>query len=77
MLRDELRKLEQLPSGDKVTPEYLTACIRDAIGEDAIVVCETVTNFQVVGNHCGATGRERCSRAAQGRSDGTAARRSA
>jgi acetolactate synthase I/II/III large subunit len=50
----EQRKLEG-PSADKVTPEYLTACVREAIGEDAIVVCEAVTNFHVVGNHCGRT----------------------
>ena len=50
----ELRKLEE-STGDKVTPEYLTACIRDALGEDAIVVSEGVTNFHVIANHCGRT----------------------
>ncbi len=50
----ELRKLEE-PSGEKVTAEYLSACIRKAIGEDAIVVSEGVTNFHAIANHCGRT----------------------
>ena len=37
--------------GDKLTAEHLVACIRDAIGEDAIVVSESVTNFHVVSQH--------------------------
>jgi acetolactate synthase I/II/III large subunit len=36
---------------DVLTPEYLVACIREAIGEDAIVVSESVTNFHVVSQH--------------------------
>jgi acetolactate synthase-1/2/3 large subunit len=36
---------------DKLTAEYLVASIRDAIGEDAIVVSESVTNFHVVSQH--------------------------
>ena len=36
---------------DELTAEYLVACIRDAIGEDAIVVSESVTNFHVVSQH--------------------------
>jgi acetolactate synthase-1/2/3 large subunit len=35
----------------ELTPEYLVACLRDAIGEDAIVVSESVTNFHVVSQH--------------------------
>jgi acetolactate synthase-1/2/3 large subunit len=38
------------PRGE-LTAEYLVACIRDAIGEDAIVVSESVTNFHVVSQH--------------------------
>ena len=37
--------------GDQLTAEHLVACIRDAIGEDAIVVSESVTNFHVVSQH--------------------------
>jgi acetolactate synthase-1/2/3 large subunit len=36
---------------DVLTAEYLVACLRDAIGEDAIVVSESVTNFHVVSQH--------------------------
>jgi acetolactate synthase-1/2/3 large subunit len=36
---------------DKLTAEHLVACLRDAIGEDAIVVSESVTNFHVVSQH--------------------------
>jgi acetolactate synthase-1/2/3 large subunit len=38
------------PRGE-LTAEYLVACIREAIGEDAIVVSEAVTNFHVVSQH--------------------------
>jgi len=38
-------------AGEKLTAEYLVACLRDAIGEDAIVVSESVTNFHVVSQH--------------------------
>jgi acetolactate synthase-1/2/3 large subunit len=36
---------------DALTAEYLVAAIRDAIGDDAIVVSESVTNFHVVSQH--------------------------
>src|SRR5688572_8460008 len=36
---------------ETLTAEYLVACIRDAIGEDAIVISESVTNFHVVSQH--------------------------
>jgi acetolactate synthase-1/2/3 large subunit len=45
-----LRKAEQ-PSGDAITPEYLSACVGRAIGPDAIVLSEAVTNFHNVANH--------------------------
>lgn len=44
------RRLEE-PSGDHITPEYLVACVGRAIGEDAIVLSEGVTNFHVISNH--------------------------
>jgi acetolactate synthase-1/2/3 large subunit len=37
--------------GGKLTAEYLVSRIREAIGEDAIVVSEAVTNFHVVSQH--------------------------
>ncbi len=40
------------PSGDAITPAYLTACVRELLrGEDALVLTEAVTNFQVVAEH--------------------------
>ena len=44
-----IREREQPRAG--LTAEYLIASIRDAIGEDAIVVSESVTNFHVVSQH--------------------------
>jgi acetolactate synthase-1/2/3 large subunit len=34
-----------------VTPEYLVACVREAIGPDAIVLTEAITNYPVVCEH--------------------------
>jgi acetolactate synthase I/II/III large subunit len=40
------------PDGGVITPQYLTACVRDLLaGEDALVLTETITNFQVVAEH--------------------------
>jgi len=40
------------PDGDGgITPEYLVACVREAIGPDALVLTEAVTNFPVVSRH--------------------------
>jgi acetolactate synthase I/II/III large subunit len=47
----EWEALEQ-PADGAITPEYLTACVRDAIaGEDALVLSEAVTSFLVVARH--------------------------
>lgn len=48
----QLERLEQ-PRGSELTPEYLTACLRQAMGEDAIVMSEGVTNFAAIANHAG------------------------
>lgn len=47
-----IERAEKQPS-DVITPEYLTACVRRAIGEDAIVMSEGVTNFGVISAHAG------------------------
>ena len=40
------------PSGDAISPAYLVACVRELLAdEDAIVLTEAVTNFQVVAEH--------------------------
>ena len=49
-----LRRAEQ-PQGDSITPEYLSACVGRAIGPDAIVLSEGVTNFHNISNHAGRT----------------------
>jgi acetolactate synthase I/II/III large subunit len=51
VLRAERVKLEQ--PGEVLTAEYVTAQVREAIGEDALVISEAVTNFHVVTNHAG------------------------
>jgi acetolactate synthase-1/2/3 large subunit len=38
------------PDGS-VTPEYLVACVRSAIGPDALVLTEAISNYQVVCEH--------------------------
>lgn len=40
------------PQDGVITPEYLTACVRDLlVDEDALVLTESVTNFQTVAEH--------------------------
>jgi acetolactate synthase-1/2/3 large subunit len=41
------------PSADgEITPQYLTACVREALAdEDVLVLTEAITNFQVVAEH--------------------------
>jgi acetolactate synthase-1/2/3 large subunit len=50
----ELRKREAAHDS-LITPEYLTACVARAIGPNAIVVSEAVTNYRVVAEHSGRT----------------------
>jgi acetolactate synthase-1/2/3 large subunit len=51
IIRAERAKLEE--PGPVLTAEYVTAQVREAIGEDALVISEAVTNFHVVTNHAG------------------------
>jgi acetolactate synthase-1/2/3 large subunit len=50
----ELRKREAA-ADSIITPAYLTACVARAIGPDAVVVSEAVTNYRVVSDHSGRT----------------------
>jgi acetolactate synthase I/II/III large subunit len=34
-----------------ITPEYLVACVRDAVGPDALVLTEAISNYHVVSQH--------------------------
>jgi acetolactate synthase-1/2/3 large subunit len=39
------------PEGEVITPEYLTACVREAIDDDTVVLNEGISNYQVVNEH--------------------------
>ncbi len=48
---EALQALEQ-PEPDVITPQYLTACVRELLdGTDALVLTEAITNYQVVADH--------------------------
>jgi acetolactate synthase I/II/III large subunit len=49
--RAEWAAREQPGPDGTVTPAYLVACVREAIGPDALVLTEAVTNYQVVSEH--------------------------
>ncbi len=50
----ELRKRE-IAVDSHITPEYLTACVARAIGPNAVVISEAVTNYRIVSDHIGRT----------------------
>ncbi|MGH8261318.1 MAG: thiamine pyrophosphate-requiring protein [Steroidobacteraceae bacterium] len=52
-LQGQIERAERRPAGAVLTPEHLTARIRAAIGEDAIVLSEGVTNFGAISHHIG------------------------
>jgi acetolactate synthase-1/2/3 large subunit len=51
--RQKLLSAER-PDGDVITPEYLTACVRQHIDQDTIVLNEGITNYGTIINHLGA-----------------------
>ena len=48
--RSDLARLEA-SSGEVITPEYLTACVRRHVGLEAIVVNEGITNYPTICDH--------------------------
>ena len=54
--RAEWAARERPPADDTITPEYLVACVREAIGPDALVLTEAITNYHVVCEHLRASG---------------------
>ena len=52
--RQELLRRER-PEGDIITPEYLTACVRQHVDQDTIVLNEGVTNYKTIVDHLSAT----------------------
>lgn len=49
---EKRRHAEQLKPGT-ITPEYLTACVREVIDDQTIVLNEGISNYGVVTNHIG------------------------
>jgi acetolactate synthase-1/2/3 large subunit len=46
------RDLREQPEDGVITPQYLTACVRDTlVGEDALFLSEAITNYEVVAEH--------------------------
>lgn len=50
--KEERRLLEE-PSEDVITPEFLTACVREVIDEDTIVLNEGISSYQAICSHIG------------------------
>ncbi len=46
-----LRGEEARPSGNTITPAFLTACVRERLTPDAIVLNEGITNYRVIKEH--------------------------
>jgi acetolactate synthase-1/2/3 large subunit len=53
--REEWRRSEELNDPDVITPEFLTACVREAIDDNTIVLSETITNYEIVSKHLART----------------------
>lgn len=55
---DQLREQwgrDETYQGDFITPEYLTACIREIMDEDTIIINEGISNFETIYRHIKAT----------------------
>jgi acetolactate synthase-1/2/3 large subunit len=53
-MKEVVKQAEQLKE-DFITPEYLTACVREVMDDNTIVLNEAITNYGVVTSHIGAT----------------------
>ncbi|EKN68435.1 acetolactate synthase catalytic subunit [Neobacillus bataviensis LMG 21833] len=49
--KKEERLLLEQAENDFITPEYLTACVRELMDEDTIILNEGITNYGVISNH--------------------------
>jgi acetolactate synthase-1/2/3 large subunit len=45
------RASREVPDGETITPEYLVACVREAIDDDTLVLTEAITNYPTVSWH--------------------------
>ena len=41
----------EAPDGDVITPEFLTACVRNQVGPEAVVLNEGITNYPAICDH--------------------------
>lgn len=48
--RESLALLER-PNSDYITPEYLTACVREIMDENTIIMNEGISNYPTISNH--------------------------
>lgn len=53
--RDRALAALERPAGDAITPEYLTACVRQRVNSRTIVLNEGITNYGVICNHMAMT----------------------
>jgi len=53
--KQALATAEAKPAGDRLTAEYVTACVRAHVDADTIVLNEGITNYPVVVNHIAPT----------------------
>src|SRR5699024_3223784 len=53
-MKKDLEVLEQ-PSRDVITPEYLTACVREITDDNTIILNEGITNYGAITAHIGST----------------------
>jgi acetolactate synthase I/II/III large subunit len=49
--RERWAAAEQPAPDGAITPEYLVACVREALGPDALVLNEAISNYHVVNEH--------------------------
>ncbi|MBM4764844.1 thiamine pyrophosphate-requiring protein [Bacillus sp. B15-48] len=49
--RNNWEQMEAYPSNGAITPEWLTACVREIVNEDTIILNETITNSLAVMRH--------------------------
>jgi acetolactate synthase-1/2/3 large subunit len=53
--KQALASAEAKPAGDRLTAEYVTACVRAHVDADTIILNEGITNYPVVVNHIAPT----------------------
>lgn len=48
---EEIRAKKERMHPDYITPEYLTACVREVMDEDTIILNEGISNYETISNH--------------------------